>query len=218
MSDAPIETHAPTVGETTAAAGELAKGFTVRNLARKARGARLGGNALLAAGVGLTALTAAVLLWTGISEGIPRVVLLVIATGLLRLRLMAVRLGSVTPADGMDAPAPRSGLIRWLSPIETAVLLIAAGLSPFGSGLDIGPLFGIVAAGLLVFACLRGRSGHAVREPSRPHPTTVLGLVCLASIVEPLWGWRGPTMLIGLCVISAVLIVQVVRGPHQGAG
>jgi hypothetical protein len=221
MSDAaevPPEVTAPTIAETTAAAGELARGFNLRNLARRARGAQLGGHALLGAGLGLTVLAAAVLLWGGIVTGAPRVVLLLLAAGLLSLRLMVVRLGAMTPADGMAAPAPRGGLVRWMNPMESAVLLIAAGLNPFGSGSDVSPVIGIIAAILLVLACLRRRSDHAVREPSKPHPTMLLAIVCLAAIFEPLWGWRGQSLIIGLCVISVVLTVQVLRAPRQAAG
>jgi hypothetical protein len=76
---------------------------------------------------------------------------------------------------------------------------------------------GAVAAVLLLAACIRRRAGHAVSEPSRPHPSTLLVVACLAAVFEPLWGWRGQTMIIGLCVISAVLLVQVVVAPRQAA-
>ena len=221
MSDAtevPAEVTAPTIAETTAAAGELARGFNARNLARRAREVQVSGNALIGAGVGLTVLTAAVLLWGGIVTGVPRVVVLVLAAGFIRLRLMVVRLGAMTPADGMAAPAPRGGAVRWISPVESAVLLLAGGLNPFGSGSDISPLLGILAAVLMIVACFRRRSDRSVAEPSRPHPTTLLALVCLASTLEPLWGWRGQMMIIGLCAISVVLAVQVLRAPRQAAG
>jgi hypothetical protein len=221
MSDSPevpAEVTAPTIAETTAAAGELARGFNVRNLARRAREVQLSGHALIGAGVGLTVLAAAVLLWGGIVTGAPRVVLLLLAAGLLLLRLMVVRLGAMTPADGMDSLSPRGGPVRWISPVESAVLLLAGGLNPFGSGSDISPLLGILAAVLMLAACFRRRSDRSVTEPSRPHPTTLLAIVCLAAIVEPLWGWRGQTLIIGLCAISVVLTVQVLRAPRQAAG
>lgn len=217
MSDIAPETPAVTVAETATAAVEAARGMRLRNLARRARKLQLSGSVLVGVGVGLTALAAAVLLWTGIITGAPRAVFLVAAAGLLSLRLTTVRLGAMTPADGMDAPAPRNGMLRWLTPIESAVLLLAAGLHAFGSGSDISPLIGAVAAVLLLAACIRRRAGHAVSEPSRPHPSTLLVVACLAAVFEPLWGWRGQTMIIGLCVISAVLLVQVVVAPRQAA-
>jgi hypothetical protein len=219
VTEVPAEPAAPTIAQTTAAAGQLARGFSVRNLARRARQVQLSGNALIAAGVGLTVLTAAVLLWGGIVTGAPRVVVLLLAAGFLRLRLMVVRLGAMTPADGMAARAPRNGPVRWISPVESAVLLLAGGLNPFGSGSDVGPLVGLLAAVLMLAASFRRRSDHSVREPSRPHATTLLAFVCLAAIFEPLWGWRGQTVIIGLCAISVVLTVQVLRAPpRQAAG
>ena len=84
-------------------------------------------------------------------------------------------------------------------------------------GIDIGPLFGLVAGALAILVSVRLRSDHAVTEPSNPHPTTLLQFTCLASMFETLWGWRGVTMIIGLCVISAVLIVQAVRAPRPAS-
>jgi hypothetical protein len=218
MSETLEEHHAPTATETAQAAVGLARGFTVRNLARQARAAQLGGSALLAAGLSLTVLAAAIIMWAGIATGAARVVLLILAAGLIRLRLMAVRLGGMTPADGMNQPPPRGGLIPWLNPIESAVLMLAAGFTAFGSGTDISPILGVLAAALVLIASARRRTAHGVREPSRPHPTTLLALVCLISTLAPLFGWRGQVMIIGLCAISAVLLVQVVLAPKQPRG
>jgi hypothetical protein len=218
MTDPQAPAATPAATQAAQAAGRVARGFGVRSLARRARAVQLSGHALLGASVGLTALAAAVLLWGGIVTGLPRVLLLLAAAGLLRLRLLTVRLGSMTPADGMAAPAPRGGAARWMSPLESAVLLVAGGLNPFGSGSDISPVLGVVAAALLLAACIRRRSDHAVHEPSRPHATTLLAIVCLAAVFEPLWGWRGQTVIIGLCAISAVLIVQAWRAQRPAAG
>jgi hypothetical protein len=218
MSDSLDDHHAPTAVETAQAAGRLARGFNVRTLARRAREAQLGGNALLGAGVSLTVLAAVVLLWDGIVEGIPRVVLLLLAAGLIRLRLITVRLSYVTPADGMSEPPPRGGLLRWINPIESAFLMFAAGMNVFGAGSDWGPVVGVLAAAMVIAASLRRRSPHAVQEPTRPHPTTLLVWLCLFDTLSPLWGWRSRTMLIGLCAISAVLLAQTVWVRRPAAG
>jgi hypothetical protein len=214
----PTEPHAPTAVETAQALGRFARGVNVRDLARKVRISQVGGNALLGAGLSLTVLAAALMLWAGIITGGGRVVVLILAAALIRVRLLAVRLGGMTPADGMNAPPPSRGLIRWLNPIETAVLMVAAGLNAFGSGSDIAPLLGVMAGLLALWASARRRSGHGVHEPSRPHPTTLLAVTCLIATAGPLWGWRGQTMITGLCVISAVLVVQIVWAPRRVAG
>jgi hypothetical protein len=218
MSNLLDEHRAPTAVETAQAAGRLARGVTVRNLARKARAAQLSGNALLAAGLSLTVLAAATVLWAGIVTGAGRVVVLILAAGLIRLRLLAVRLGGMTPADGMNAPPPSRGLIRWLNPIESAVLMVAGGLNAFGSGSDIAPILGVVAGLMVLLASARRRTSQGVHEPSRPHPTTLLAITCLVATFSPLWGWRGQTLIIGLCVISVVLAVQIVWKPRRAAG
>jgi hypothetical protein len=214
----PATVSAPTVAETAEAAGRLARGWRLRNLARRARAVQLSGDALVGTGLALTVLTAAVLLWAGIVTGAPRAVLLILTAGLLSLRLMVVRLGSMTPADGLAAPAPRNGMVRWLGPVESAVLMAAGGLHAFGSGSDIGPVLGVIAGALVLLVSRRRRTPHAAPEPTKPPPTSLLAVTCLVATLDPLWGWRGQTLLIGLCVISAVLIVQALRAPPPAAG
>jgi hypothetical protein len=216
-TEPPPAVAAPTVTETAQATVQLAKGWRLRNLARRAREVQLSGDALIGAGFAMTVLASATLLWAGIVTGAPRVILLLLAAGMLSLRLMAVRLGSMTPADGLASAAPRGGLARWLSAIESAVLMVAAGLNLFGSGSNIGPVFGLVAAALVLAVSVRLKTAHAVSEPSNPHPTSLLAAFSVASIFEPLWGWRGQTLLIGLCAISAVLAVQAVRAPRPAS-
>lgn len=217
VTEPPPAVAAPTVAETAQATVELARGWRLRNLARRARAVQLSGDALNGVGFAMTVLAAATLLWAGIVTGAPRVILLLLGAGMLSLRLMAVRLASMTPADGLASAAPRGGLARWLSAIESAVLMLAAGLNPFGSGSDIGPILGLIAAALVLTVSVRLKTAHAVSEPSNPHPTSLLAAVLIASIFEPLWGWRGQILLIGLCVISAVLAVQAVRAPRPAS-
>jgi hypothetical protein len=218
MSDT-LDDHAtPSAPEVQPPAGRFGRGLGLRALARKARAAQLGGNALVAVGLSLTVLAAALLLWAGIVTGAGRVVLLIATAVLIRLRLLAVRLGAVTPADGMNAPPPRRGLVPWLNPIESALLMMAGGLNAFGSGSNIAPILGVIAGVLALLASARRQTAHGVHEPSRPNPTTLLAITCLISTLAPLWGWRGQTMIIGLCAISVVLAVQTVWAPRPAAG
>jgi hypothetical protein len=216
-TESPPPQAAPTVAETAQATVQLAKGWRLRNLARGARAAQLSGDALNGVGFALTVLAAVMLLWGGIVTGGPRVVVLLLTAAILSLRLMVVRLGSMTPADGLESAPPRGGLARWLSAVESAALMMAAGLNPFGAGFDIAPILGLVAAALVLTVSVRLKNAHAVSEPSNPHPTSLLAAILVVSVLEPLWGWRGQILLIGLCVISAVLIVQAVRAPRQAS-
>ncbi len=190
---------------------------SLRALAWRARQAQLSGNALLGAGVALSVLAAAMLLWSGIVTGAPRVVLLLLAAGGIRLRLLATRLSGMVPADGVAEPPPSGPLRRWMSLWETAALLLAAGMAAYGSGSRIGPMVGGAAGGLLLLVGLRRRAADGAPLVIRPHPTTLLAVACLVAAFEPLWGWRGQSLVIGAGAIAAVLAVQLARPARHAA-
>jgi hypothetical protein len=179
-----------------------------KSLGRQARRAQLSGNALIAVGLSLAVLACALLLWAGIVTGWPRVTLLLLAAALMPLRLFANRLSGVTLSDGIGA-ATNSMARRWVGHWEAAAMMVAAGLNIFGAHHDTGPLFGLAAGGLLLLARLRHRASRM-----RLYPTLVLAFACVVSTFEPLWGWHGQVLMIGLSVICAVLVWQAVRpGP-----
>lgn len=186
------------------------KSLDVRNLGRKARQNQISGNALMAVALGLAVMAAALLLWAGIVEGPVRVILLLPAAALLPVRVLATRLSALTLADGIEG-STNSTTRRWLNHWEAAGLLLAGGLSAFGSGHDMGAVMGAVCAGLLLTAAVRGRtqSGYLLGL----YPTSMLALTAVAAVFEPAWGWRGQSFLVGLSVIAAVLVVQVLRPP-----
>ena len=204
MSDIMPEPTGPHVGET----------LDIRSLGRKARDNQISGNALMSVALGLAVLAAALLLWAGIVEGPIRVALLLIAAAIMPARILVTRLSAVTLADGIEG-STNSSVRRWLNHWEAAGLLLAGGLSAFGSGHDMGAVMGALCAGLLLIAGLRGptRSGYLLGL----YPTSMLAVTAIAAAFEPMWGWRGQTFLVGLNVIAVVLIVQVLRrrgGPH----
>lgn len=177
----------------------------LKTLGRQARRAQLSGNALIAVGLSLAVLACALLLWAGIVTGWPRVTLLLAAAVLMPLRLLVNRLSGVTLSDGVGA-ATNSLARRWLGHWEAAAMMVAAGLNIFGAHHDTGPLFGLAAGGLLLLARLRH---HAARM--RLYPTLVLAFACVVATFEPLWGWHGQVLMIGLSAICAVLVWQAVR-------
>ncbi|MEI9891104.1 MAG: hypothetical protein WDN45_11550 [Caulobacteraceae bacterium] len=191
-----------------AAGPHVGDNLHLRALGRKARHNQISGNALMGVALGLAVLAAALLLWGGIVEGPARAVLLLAAAVLLPVRILVTRLSAVTLADGIEG-STNSTLRRWLNHWEAAVLLMAGGLSAFGSGHDMGPVMGAVCAGLLLAAGLRAptRSGRLLGL----YPTSILALTAVVSAFEPSWGWRGQTFLVGLNVIAVVLVVQVLR-------
>jgi hypothetical protein len=186
----------PSTGET----------LDIKALGRKAREAQISGNALLAVGLGLAVLIAALLLWAGIVEGLVRAILLLIAAAIMPARFVVNRLSGLTRADGYG-PSTNSVLRRWLSYWEAAGLVLAAGFCAFGSGYDIGPVLGGVCAGFLLLAAWREQPGYGLGVAL----TAILMATTVIAVFEPAWGWRGQSFLGGLSVIAAVLIGQAVR-------
>jgi hypothetical protein len=178
----------------------------LKTLGRQARQAQLSGNALIAVGLSLAVMSAVLLLWAGSVTDWPRVVLLLAAAALMPLRLLANRLSGLTLSDGTGA-ATNSMARRWLGHWEAAALMAAAGFNIFGEHHDSGPLYGLAAGGLLLLARLR----HRASETMRLYPTLMLAAACVISTFEPLWGWHGGVMMIGLSAICVVLVWQAVR-------
>jgi hypothetical protein len=176
----------------------------LKTLGRHARRAQLSGNVLIAVGLSLAVGSFALLLWAGIVSGAPRVVLLLLAAALMPARLLVNRLSGLTLSDGIGG-STNSLARRWLGHWEAAGLMLAAGLNIFGSHHDTGPLFGLAAGALLLLARMRHR------RPMRLYPTLILAFACVVSAFEPLWGWRGETLMIGLSAICLVLVWQAVR-------
>lgn len=177
----------------------------LKTLGRQARRAQLSGNVLIAVGFSLAVMAGAMLLWAGIVTGWPRVTLLLLAAALIPLRLLVNRLSGLTLSDGIGA-ATNSLTRRWLGHWEAAGLMVAAGLNIFGSHHDTGPLYGLAAGGLLLLARMRHRAAKM-----RLYPTLVLAFACVVSTFEPLWGWHGQVLMIGLSAICVVLVWQAVR-------
>jgi hypothetical protein len=196
MSEAMNDPSSPRTGET----------LDIRSLGRKARDNQISGNALLAVGLGLAVLAAALLLWAGIVTGPVRVALLLIAAAIIPVRFLISRLSALTLADGV-AGSTNSTLRRWLGHGEACGLLLAGGFCAFGSGHDMGPVMGGVCAGLLVLAGLRGPAPYLLGL----YPTLMLGAAAVVAAFEPAWGWRGQSFLVGLTLIALVLTVHVLR-------
>jgi hypothetical protein len=191
---------------------KLGETLDIRTLGRKARHNQISGNALMAVALGLAVLASVLLLWAGIVEGPARVILLLSAAILLPVRVLITRLSAVTLADGVEG-STNSTTRRWLNHWQVAGLLLAGGLCAFGSGHDMGAVMGAVCGGLLLAAGFRGRtsSGYLLGL----YPTSMLAVTAIVAVFEPSWGWRGQTFLVGLNVIAAVLVVQVLR-PRAG--
>lgn len=170
---------------------------------------KVGGPALLSVSWSLCVLIAALLLWGGITMGALRGVLLALAAAAMPLRRLASRLAAMAPMDGLSAAPLPGGVRRWGELAQICTIALAAGFCTFGSGSLIGPVLGLICA---VLALARGWAGRTVRGPFDAAPTEAIlaiSIACGVSVIEPLWGWRGQSLVIGLFAIDAMLALRV---------
>jgi hypothetical protein len=185
--------------------------FSLRNLARRARAERIGSPALILTSLALCVMAAALLVWAGIVTGWVRIILLLLAAAAISLRRLAGRLGAVAGVDGVDEPTPHGPRRRWIELWEVVAVLLAAGFCAYGSGSRLGPAVGALAALLVLAGGWLSRKRPGAVPAARPGPSSTLAVVCLVAAVEPLWGWRGQSLVIGLCLISAILAWRDLR-------
>ncbi len=195
---------------------QAGKSLRLRTMARDAQKAQVGGVALLICSLCFSVLAAVVLMWSGIAGPAGRAILLVLGVLAMIARLLLARVGAVTASDGMGGAAPHSALRRWTDQAGQIILMLGAGYAAYGGGSNLGPIFGWTAAGLLVLIGLRPASSHTETRTLGVPLTAALVLLSLVSIVEPLWGWRGRTLAIGLALMAVSLVwtlaMRLLRG------
>jgi phosphatidylglycerophosphate synthase len=163
-----------------------------------------------AASFAFAALGAALLLGAGAVESTPlRAALLLGAAAAIQLRLVCNLLdGMVAVEHGRSSPA---GAIWNELPdrFSDVVLLAGAGYGAATAGLrfavELGWLCGVLA---LLTAYLRelgrglGFAADFSGPMAKPQRMAALTLACVVSALEPLWGWRGQTLLIALAIVA----------------
>ena len=159
------------------------------------------------------------LLFSGSTAGLGRALLLASAAAFIQLRLVCNLLdGMVAVEHGRGGPY---GPIWNELPdrIADVLLLAAAG---YAANLLIelsgASALGWFAAVLAVITAYVRELGRALGFPAdfagpmaKPHRMAVLTAACIVSIVEPMWGWRGHTLVIALAVIALGCIATIVR-------
>lgn len=168
--------------------------------------------------VAFAMLGAAALGVSGSAEGVGRIACLLLAAVCIQLRLLANMLdGMVAVEHGRGGP---SGPIWNELPdrIADGLFLVAAGYGVVAAGLDHGAWLGWLATVLAVLTAYIRELGRGLGFPAdfsgpmaKPHRMFALTVACLISMAEPLWGWRGETLLIALAVIAAGCVVTVWR-------
>ena len=178
----------------------------------------IGAPAVLSLAWALTVLAGGLLLWGGITHGWLRAVLLLAAAGSIRARRALARLGAIMPMDANGPIAPVGAGQRWAERAQQAIILMAAGLCAYGSGfLWTGPLLGGVAVALILVSGFLARAQTHLMAPPKPDPAMTMALLITIAAAEPLWGWRGPLIVIGLLAACGVLAYRLYRRSRPAA-
>jgi phosphatidylglycerophosphate synthase len=158
------------------------------------------------------------LLASGVSEGGLRVVCLIGAATCVQLRLLANMLdGMVAVEHGRGSP---TGPIWNELPdrIADAFFLVAAGYGASEAGPDAGLWLGWLAAVLAMLTAYVRELGRGLGlaadfsgPMAKPHRMFALTVTCVVSAFEPLWGWFGESLALGLAVIALGTAWTVVR-------
>ena len=175
-------------------------------------------NGISAVSVGFAALGGALFMLSGTAEGWGRAAALVMAVACIQLRLLCNLL------DGMVAVEQR--LATPTGPIWNELpdrfadvfFLVGAGYGAQAAGFQAGVALGWIAAALALLTAYVRELGRGLGLPAdfggpmaKPQRMFALSITSLAAAVEPLWGWNGEILLIGLGAIAAGTLVTVWR-------
>lgn len=143
----------------------------------------------------------------------------------IQLRLLCNLLdGMVAVEHGKGGP---SGPIWNELPdrIADALFLVGAGYCAGLAGFTLGAPLGWAAAVLAVLTAYVRELGRGLGFPAdfsgpmaKPHRMAALTLTCAIAAFEPLWGWSGQTLILGLLVIVAGAAWTVLRRTRTLAG
>ena len=188
-------------------------------LAARAAGAGASPDLISALSFAFAALGASFLMGAGaIQPAWPRAALLVGAAAVIQLRLVCNLI------DGMVAVEHRRG--GTAGPIwnelpdrfSDVALLAGAGYGVASSGIALGVAAGWACAALALttayvreLGCGMGFAADFSGPMAKPQRMAALTAACLVGALEPLWGWRGQSLMIGLVVIALGAALTVAR-------
>jgi len=171
-----------------------------------------------AASMAFAALGALLFVFAGVSTPGVRALALIGAGTCIQLRLLCNLLdGMVAVEHGRGSPA---GPIWNELPdrVADALFLVGAGYCAFASGLSMGAWLGWLAALLAVLTAYVRELGRGLDFPAdfagpmaKPHRMAALTITCVVAAIEPLWGWHGEAVVIGLVVIGLGAALTVAR-------
>ena len=154
----------------------------------------------------------------GSSFGPLRSVLFLLAAATIQLRLLCNLLdGMIAVEHGQGSSA---GPIWNELPdrIADVIFLAAAGYAAAAAGMFFGAELGWICAALALLTAYVRELGRGLGFPAdfagpmaKPHRMAALTAACGVSALEPLWGWRGQSLMIGLAVIGLGTAFTVFR-------
>ena len=176
-------------------------------------------NLISAASFAFAALGAAMLLGAGMTPPWPlRAALLLGAAACIQLRLVCNLLdGMVAVEHRLSSP---SGAIWNELPdrFSDVVLLAAAGYCAASGHILFAVELGWTCAVLALLTAYLREFGRGLGFPAdfsgpmaKPQRMAALTIACVVSALEPLWGWRGQTMMIALILIALGTAFTAIR-------
>jgi phosphatidylglycerophosphate synthase len=169
------------------------------------------------AGVVFAALGCALLLCSSLVEGPRRATYLILAGVCIQLRLLCNLLDGMVAVE--HAKGSPSGPIWNELPdrIADALLLVGAGYAAV-TACDLAPTLGWLATTLAILTAYVRELGRGLGlaadfcgPMAKPHRMAALTAACAVAAAEPLWGWRGEALAIGLAIITAGTALTAVR-------
>lgn len=156
-------------------------------------------------------------------DGLPRIVLLVVAAAAIQLRLLCNLFDGMMAVEGGLNSAVGDIYNDLPDRLADPIILIAAGCAArqLESGMTLGWLAGLLSV-MTAYVRMLGAAGglpHDFRGPmAKQHRMAVLTLACIASVFDPLWNGQGQVLRAALAIIAVGCIVTIIRRVMHMAG
>ena len=205
-------------------AAPASTGWTNRLAARMAA-IGLGAGGVWAVALVLALLAAACLLWSGAAPAKLRAVLLFLAVVLIQFRMTGSRTAGLLARDHGLGDARAAIWSEIPDRLADLMILVGAGYGAERAGIDGAGALGWLAAVLALLGghvrllgVTLGFRSEALGPMGATVRMAVLSAACIVSMFEPLWGWRGPGLVIGLSIIALGAAITLGRRIVRLAG
>lgn len=176
-------------------------------------------NLISAASVAFATFGGAMLVWAGASRLVAlRAMLFVVAAMAIQLRLLCNLLDGMVAVEHGRGSAVGPIWNELPDRLADLILLVAAGYAVSGSGVRGGGAVGWLCGALAILTAYVRELGRSLGfaadfagPMAKPHRMAALTLACLGSALEPLWGWRGAALMLGLVLIALGAALTVAR-------